>query len=995
MRRYMFVVPWLFAAFVPLSRLRAATPETYRFIDRGVELFDLGRWNDARHEFLRARRTLRRTDRAERQQVEYYLAACAVELGSRDAGGGLRSFLEKWPESVYRNDVLFSLGSYYCTRDDMQAAARTFAEVDYEALDAVRRERYDIRMGYAAFGAGRYDEAYGYFARIAPESEYADHALYFRSYVDYLRGDDDAARAGFERLASSEAYGALVPYYLLQLGFREGDYRYVVREGEALAAKAAPSYRVELERMLAEAWFHLDEYARALDCLAAYRRDGGAFGRNEEYLTGYSLYRTARYEAAEPYLRRACGAADDLTQNASYHLADCYVRRGAKQEAMQAFAMAADGGTDAAIAEDALFNYGKLQYELGGGAFNGAINVLTRYLERYPSSPRAAEARELLVAAYYNARDYDAAYEAIRAVADPDADIRAAKQKIAYFRALEAWSAGDREEAKRLLAESAAVGVSPRYGALALFWQGEMACAEGEWERAAELYDSYMLRAPRTAAEYALSEYGIGYCRFAQRRMAEAGASFERFLARGGAASDYRDDARNRLGDTRYAMRDFDGAAAEYARVAASDTPAKYYAQYRHALTLGLMGRHDEKIAALRRIVAADEGGYVADASYELGRTCLALGRYAEGAEALESFVGRWPSSPLRPRALADLGLAWLNLGDRDRSLEYYDLAVSAAPHSAEAKGAMEGIRDIYVSSGDVEAYFDYAERVGLESDVTLVARDSLTFAAARQLYLARKDEAAVRALESYVERHPRGYYLNDALYYLSDSYMRLDLRDGAIETLTRLADRGTTPYTAEALGRLAELTRAAGRHAESAAAFRRLCDAVSEPEARSRAMTSYVRETLAADDAALIAPMAADVASCADAGEVAVRESQFALAGTLRDGGDDRAALKIYRRLGDEVQSAEGAASAYYLLQALFDAGDLDGAEKEAFDYIDRETPHAYWLARVYLLLGDIYMKRGDAFQARATWQSVADGYTPADDGIVDEARKRIAALN
>ena len=33
--------------------------------------------------------------------------------------------------------------------------------------------------------------------------------------------------------------------------------------------------------------------------------------------------------------------------------------------------------------------------------------------------------------------------------------------------------------------------------------------------------------------------------------------------------------------------------------------------------------------------------------------------------------------------------------------------------------------------------------------------------------------------------------------------------------------------------------------------------------------------------------------------------------------------------------------------------------------------------------------------FQARATYQSVADGYTPTDDGIVDEAKARIALLN
>lgn len=101
---------------------------------------------------------------------------------------------------------------------------------------------------------------------------------------------------------------------------------------------------------------------------------------------------------------------------------------------MQAFAMAADEKFDAAIAEDALFNYAKLQYELGGGAFNGAINLLSRYLERYSSSPRAPEARTLLIAAYYNSHDYDAAYRAIKAMPTQDADIRAALQKISYFR---------------------------------------------------------------------------------------------------------------------------------------------------------------------------------------------------------------------------------------------------------------------------------------------------------------------------------------------------------------------------------------------------------------------------------------------------------------------------------------------------------------------------------------------------------------------------------
>ena len=65
-----------------------------------------------------------------------------------------------------------------------------------------------------------------------------------------------------------------------------------------------------------------------------------------------------------------------------------------------------------------------------------------------------------------------------------------------------------------------------------------------------------------------------------------------------------------------------------------------------------------------------------------------------------------------------------------------------------------------------------------------------------------------------------------------------------------------------------------------------------------------------------------------------------------------------------------------------------------EVFAFSERE-PQAYWLAKAFILLGDVYVRKGDNFQARATYQSVADGYSPADDGIVDEAKARIAKLN
>lgn len=969
-------------------------PEGRAHFERGRELYALGRWADARTEFAAVCGAVPQPEPSLCAEADYYLAMCAMELREEGAGQRLADFLRRNPESVYANDAEFALASLHCTAERYDDALRAFERVDYATLSPEHRQRYDIRMGYIRFRQGDYDDALRYFRRIPSSGEYADHALYYISYIAYARGDSATAKAGFTELSRSAAYGAVAPFYLLQIEYNEGNYRYVVTTGGELIDRAAGERRTELERIVAEGWFHLGEYARAEEFLDAYRRDSGAMGRNENYLLGYSLYRQARYDEARPYLQQVCGADDALTQNASYHLADCYLRGGDKQRAMQSFAMAANESFDAAIAEDALFNYGKLQYELGGGLFNEAIHVLNRYVAQYPTSERAVQARELLIAAYYNSRNYDAAYKALKNYPSPDGNLRAALQKIAYFRGLEAYSSGDLEGAARSLAESAAVNVSPKYGALAQFWLGEIAFARGDCAEAERRYKEYLHRAPRSEAEYALAHYNLGYCHFERGDMSNAYASFARFNQLYTASDRYKADALNREADAHYALRQFPAALATYEKAAAVGTNERHYADYQRAVTLGVLDRGAQKIEALRRIIAADRGDYVDDATYELGRTYIASERYDEGAKVLSKFVEEYPHSPFCTPALSDLGLAYLNLGQPELSRRYYERVVAAAPGSATARDALQGIREIYVADGNVDGYFAYAEKAGVECDTSVMARDSLSFAAARKIYLSGNAEAAAKSLKSYLRNYPKGYSTDDALFYLSDCQLRTKQRDAAIATLAELTARPTNQYTADALGTLAKLTSAAGRHPEAAKAYRALYDAVQSADERAAAATGYLRSVKASGDDAATLAAASEVEALADAGAAAQREAKFARATILRRSGKQAEALPLYRELSREVRTAEGAESAYRVIEATLAAGDAAAAEKLIFDFAEKSSPHSYWVAKGYIALGDIYAGRADTFQARATYQSIVDGYSPADDGIVAEAKARIEKL-
>ena len=966
-----------------------------REIDRAISLMEHGRYGDARQSLVALREKISIDDEPLVRYIDFELARCAAELRDNDAEKIMLAFLRRYPESVHVNDVRFMLAMYYCEREEYNIARKYLDRVSYKALTSDNKERYNMRMGYIEFTLGNHDKAYELFSTLSPTGDYADHAIYYKSYIHYARGEFKAAYKGFESLKNSDNYAKIIPYYLFQIEFARGNYQYVVKNGDTLLKNSVELERTELMRVVAEAWYRLQGYNKAFLYISMYQRSGGKMGREENYILGYSAYRSTDYATAIEALLKVAEGSDELAQNASYHLADCYIRRDDKRKAIQAFAMAADEKYNNEISEDALFNYGKLLFETGGGTFNESINVLTRYVTKYPDSERADEARELLIAAYYNSHDYEMAYKAIKEFPNPDGTQRAALQKIAYFNGLEAFVAGDYEKAKSKLDEAQKIGVSPKYNALCLFWLGEIEYKSGDYAKAVNYYDYYLRRAPKTEHEYKMALYNLGYAHFEQSNMAKSQKAFEGFIWLYKTADRYRADAYNRLGDTQYSQRKYADAVKSYEGAVALGTAEQNYAKYQRAISLGLAGKTKAKIGALRQMQGEDCGDFNDDAAYELGRTYVSLGRYSDGASVLEKFVEEYPQSPHHTPALLDLGLVHFNLGNSDKSLHYYDKIISAAPQSAAAKDAIQSVREIYVAKGKIDDYFAYAERTGAVCDMSVMARDSLSFRAAQNVYLANRINDAIPHLKRYLNDYPKGYYTNDALYCLSDCYLKCDSLDSAIGSLKMLAEQPTNQYTVSVVEKLADVTFKNAIYSESAVAYRRLYGVVDSASARTEAANGYAESVLLRkDDDALLA-MANDLDSLADVDAAMLRRVHFAKAKVYTSRNEVAEARKIYEALSADMTTVEGAESTYRIIEALFAEGKYEESEAKIYDFADSKTTHSYWLGKAFILLGDIYVQRNDLFQARATYRSVVDGYTPADDGVVAEAQSKLEKLN
>ncbi len=758
---------------------------------------------------------------------------------------------------------------------------------------------------------------------------------------------------------------------------------------------ATPSQRAEIARTIAEAYFKKSDFEQAIKFITIYRNSGTILNREDNYILGFSLYRITQYAAAQTYLKAASGADDELTQNASYHLAGCYLRAGEKREAMKAFAMASNDKFNKEIAEDALFNYGKLQYELGGGIFNEAINILTRYINKYPNSDRAQEAKKLLVAAYYNSDNYDAAYRAIKEVKNPDSDIKSALQKITYFKALDAMNNGDNNTAKNNLSESEAIGISPKYSSLAKFWRGEISYIEGDYKLALDDYNRYLARAPKGDHTYIMAQYSTGYALLKLKKEDSALEYFRKFTQIHNSKDELSTDAYCRIGDILYEKRMFVDAAKNYKIAAESENSGRYYAQYQLAMVDGIRGVSSNKISGLKNIIISNKGEYVDDATYELGRTYMTKGNYKDAAQIFEKYIDRFTTSSLYSQALSDLALCYLNLGEKSKSINYYDRVIKSAPQSVVSKDAIQGIREIYIDSGDAKGYFEYAEKMGIESDLGAVTRDSLSFASAQRLYLSSDDrERAESSLEEYVQDYPKGYYLTDALFLLSDCYLKNNKTKSAISSLIRLSESGGNQYTERALDRLSQLTLKEKMYPEAASAYRKLYDIVKGDAKKATAMEGYVNSVIATNDNDAILKMTNDVLSQDKAGYKATVKAKYTKATIMREAGSWDEAIKLYSDLSIKPNDPIGAEATYYIIDYTHRNGEIDKAEELIFKFSDSQTTQAYWLAKSFILLGDIYIAREDSFQARATYQSIVDGYAVSNDGIIDEAKSKIEKL-
>jgi TolA-binding protein len=988
----------LFALLINLSAYSQSSVGIIKDEERlrnAKELFSGEKYGAALHEFEYLKDLSDKQDIKE-EELEYYISMCQVQMGNKNGKNILEHYLKKYPNSPHINSAYFHLANTDFDLKQYKTALNYYQKIDRYSLTRKDLDEYCFKSGFCNLQTGDVLKARLFFNELkGKKGSFAESSQFYRGHIAFLEGKYDEALQEFTGLEHSVEYADQIPFYKAQIAYSNEDYLEVIEIAPGIFAKSSEPRKTEISKILAISFYQLKQYKEALPYIDHYLKVKGNTS-NEYYIAGFCYNNSGQTDKAIINFEKAVKGNDLISQNAYYHLAGLYIKKGDKKRAMVAFQNASEMNFDPIIRKDALFQYAKIAYEMDYSPFNEAIKAFDKYISDYPDSENNDQAYDYLVKVFMTTRNYKDALTSIEKIKVKSPAVKKAYQRVAFNRGIEYFRDMKFKEAINLFNKSLEVGNNNELKALAYYWIGEADSRTGNPDAALSNYKKFQ-NTPGASGrkEFCVSNYNIGYVFFNKDQLSQANSWFLKYLSCNPEKnSPIYPDALNRIGDCYYGERNFNEAISYYDKVYQLGSADADYALFQKAFCFGLLQDYPSKIKELSNLSSAfPKSNFLDDALFETGKAYEQMKEEDNAVATYNSLVQKYPQSPYAPKALIQLGLLAYNRNDFNSSIKYYKKVTENYRNSSESKAAMTGIKNSLLETNKVDEYISYARSLGKDASPSDNEKDSLTFLSAEKLYMA-KDPRAKKELIKYLDNFPSGNFEMNAHFYKADCEYRDNNFEEAIHDYEFVLSQADNPFTENALINVSELLYKSDDFKNALVYYERLERLSSNKNNLQNSLLGQMRCNYELKNFNAVSRLGWKVRSMENIPVEIDREASYKTAKALVELNDPTKALPLWKKLSGDTKSLEGAEAKYRLCEYYYNNGKYKETENEVLDFINKNTPHQYWLAQSFILLAHNYEKQNDFFQAIHTLKSVVENYSIKDDGIISEAQTYLKEL-
>ncbi|MFS4467145.1 tetratricopeptide repeat protein [Maribacter sp. 2210JD10-5] len=921
----------------------------------------------------------------------YYVANAAVRLNQSGADRLMEDFVEEYPTSTKRNAAFSDVAQYYFETGKYPYALKWYNKVDQSALSSGEMDKFNFQYGYALFSSRKTKEAERYLEKVTNSPVYGSQAKYYLGYISYQEDDYETANERFDQITDQEVLEEKLSYYQADMNFKLGKFE----EAIALAKKQLPKSDrkevSELNKIIGESYFNLEQYNNAIPYLSEYKGKRGKWNNTDYYQLGYAHYQQKDYANAIQQFNKIIGGTNSVSQNAYYHLAECYLKLDKKQEALNAFRNASQMEFSPEIQKDAFLNYARLSYEIGN-AYEPVPQVITSYLETYPNDENQEEMQTLLVDSFITSKNFQGAMELLEK--NKNYASKETYQKVAYYRGIELFLAGDYNAASDILDKSLKSAVNGIFEARAAYWKAEADYLLNRFNDAVTGFLAVKKNAnARTMEEYNDMDYSLAYAYFKQKDYGNAITYFNAFTENTGAAVEKLNDGYLRLGDSYFATSKYWPAIETYNKALSLTGPEKDYAAYQKAMSYGFVDRSSKKIDHLEDFVSQYPGSsFKDDALFELGNSYITAGQETKGLESYDRLISQFKGSSLVPQALMRQGLVHYNGNRNEAALAKFKNVVRDYPKTQQAIQAVATAKLVYVDMGKVNEYATWVEDLDFV-EVTDTELDNASFESAQKQNLEGNKEAAIRGYKNYISQFPNGLHAVNANFSLAQLYFGKGEKETALPYYKYVADRSSSEYAEQALTRVCEVYIGKQQYDAALPYLLKLEDQANIQQNRTFAQSNLMKGYYEQKNYTKTLEYADKVLATSSIDNRIKSDAQIMIARSAIASGDETKAENAYEKVLKIASGATAAEALYYNAYFKNKNNDYESSntavQKLAKDY----ATYKEWGGKGLVLMAKNFYALNDAYQATYILESVISNFSQYPE-IVADAKGELAII-
>tara|TARA_R110002049_G_scaffold217156_5_gene388538 strand:- start:5183 stop:8200 length:3018 start_codon:yes stop_codon:yes gene_type:complete len=914
----------------------------------------------------------------------YYVANAAVRLNQLGADKLMESFVKQYPTSTKRNSAYADVADYYFETGKYSYALKWYKKVDQNSLSRSEMDKFNFNYGYALFSSKNSKEAEKYLNKVTTSPVYGSQAKYYLGYIAYQQDDYAGASQRFDEITDQKVLEEKLSYYQADLNFKLGKFEEDIALAKKQMQKADRQEKSELNKIIGESYFNLNQFENAVPYLLDYNGRSGKWSNTDYYLLGYSYYKQGDFTNAIQQFNKIIGGTNSVSQNAYYHLAECYLKLDKKPEALNAFRNASQMDYSPEIQKDAFLNYARLSYEIGN-AYENVPSVLTNYLEKYPKDQYANEIQELLVDSYITSKNFAGAMELLEK--NKSYASKATYQKVAFYRGVELFLNTDYSGAITVFKKSLDNAEDPKFKARASFWKAESEYNSNMFKEALGSFIQFQQNPhAKSVPEYDDLNYNLAYTYFKLKDYANATTYFTNFT-NSNSEADKKHDAYLRLGDSYFVSSKYWPAIEAYNKALEGAGSEKDYAAFQKALSYGFVDRVGTKIEELNAFVTKyPKSTLKDDVLFELGNSYVRGSNEEEGLRIYDKLISEYKASSLVPQAIVRQGLVYYNSNRSEQALAKFKTVVRDYPNTQEAIQAVTTAKLIYVDLGRVSEYAAWVR--GLDFvEVTDAELDNATFESADQKNLEGNTEQAIKGYQNYIKEFPKGIQALKANFNLAQLYYAKGDKDKALENYKNVADRGSSEYTEQALTRVCEIYVGKGNYATAIPFLEKLERTANIQQNVTFAQSNLMKGYFEQKDYNNTIAYAEKVLATAKIDNRIKSDAQIMIARSAIKTNNEERAKAAYANVLPIATGELAAEALYYDAYFKNKEQDFEGSNVAVQKLAKDFSAYKEWGGKGLILMAKNFDALGDAYQATYILDSVIANFSqyPA---VVSEAK-------